>query len=498
VLEIVGLGKACEIAGRNLEKNMAHMKKMRDKLYNGLIQNLEDIKLNGHPTKRLPNTLSLSFPNLEADGILSELEEVAASAGAACHSDSIELSPVLTAMNIPEKYAMGTIRFSTGRKTTEDEIDKTIDAVTKVINQMRTPSQKTHLPESKKVKLTHFTAGLGCACKLRPQALEKILSSLSPILDPNVIVGTNTADDASVYKLDENTAIVQTVDFFTPIVDDPYQFGAIAAANAFSDVYAMGAKPLFALNIVGFPSNRLPMEILKQILLGAEDKAKEAGVSIIGGHTIDDNEPKYGLVVLGVVHPDKILKNSDAKPGDILILTKPIGLGIISTAMKRGLVEEKTIKKAIQIMSTLNKKAAEIMKGFPVNSCTDVTGFGLLGHLKEMTESSQVDADIYFDKIPTIDEAWELIVENVVPGGTLNNLDYVKEIVVWDNNISRATKILLCDAQTSGGLLIAVPAEYADDLLKKLHQNNLNDSSIIGKFTKKGKGKIFVKKSCQE
>ena len=498
VLEIVGLGKACEIAGRNLEKNMAHMKKMRDKLYNGLIQNLEDIKLNGHPTKRLPNTLSLSFPNLEADGILSELEEVAASAGAACHSDSIELSPVLTAMNIPEKYAMGTIRFSTGRKTTEDEIDKTIDAVTKVINQMRTPSQKTHLPESKKVKLTHFTAGLGCACKLRPQALEKILSSLSPILDPNVIVGTNTADDAAVYKLDENTAIVQTVDFFTPIVDDPYDFGAIAAANAFSDVYAMGAKPLFALNIVGFPSNRLPMEILKQILLGAEDKAKEAGVSIIGGHTIDDNEPKYGLVVLGVVHPDKILKNSDAKPGDILILTKPIGLGIISTAMKRGLVEEKTIKKAIQIMSTLNKKAAEIMKGFPVNSCTDVTGFGLLGHLKEMTESSQVDADIYFDKIPTIDEAWELIVENVVPGGTLNNLDYVKEIVVWDNNISRATKILLCDAQTSGGLLIAVPAEYADDLLKKLHQNNLNDSSIIGKFTKKGKGKIFVKKSCQE
>ena len=149
-------------------------------------------------------------------------------------------------------------------------------------------------------------------------------------------------------------------------------------------------------------------------------------------------------------------------------------------------------------MSTLNKKAAEIMKEFPVNSCTDVTGFGLLGHLKEMTESSKVDAEIYFDKIPTIDEAWELIVENVVPGGTLNNLDYVKEIVVWDNNISRSTKILLCDAQTSGGLLIAVPAKYADDLLKKLHQNNLNDSSIIGKFTKKGKGKIFVKKSCQE
>jgi cysteine desulfurase NifS/selenium donor protein len=498
VLEIVGLGKACEIAKRDLEKNMTQMKKMRDRLHEGLIQNLEDIKLNGHPTKRLPNTLSLSFPNLEADGILSELEEIAASAGAACHSDSIELSPVLTAMNVPKELAMGTIRFSTGKRTTEDEIDKAIDAVTKVIEQMRFPSEKTHLQESKKVKLTHFTAGLGCACKLRPQALEKVLSSLNPILDPNVIVGTNTADDAAVYKLDENTAIVQTVDFFTPIVDDPYQFGAIAVANALSDVYAMGAKPLFALNIVGFPSNRLPMEVLKQILLGAEDKAKEAEVSIIGGHTIDDNEPKYGLVVLGVVHPDKILTNSDAKPGDIIILTKPIGLGIISTAMKKGLVEEKTIKKAIQIMSTLNKKAAEIMKEFPVNSCTDVTGFGLLGHLKEMTESSKVNAKIYLKEIPTINEAWELIVENVVPGGTLNNLDYVKEIVEWDNNISRAAKIILCDAQTSGGLLIAIPDEYADALLKRLHQNNMNDSSIIGKFTKKGKGKIFVKKSYQE
>jgi selenide,water dikinase len=285
---------------------------------------------------------------------------------------------------------------------------------------------------------------------------------------------------------------VQTVDFFTPIVDDPYQFGAVAAANSLSDIYAMGAKPLFALNIVGFPSNRLSMNILKQILEGARDKATEAGIPIIGGHTIDDNEPKFGLVILGTVHPKKILTNSAARSNDSIILTKPLGLGIISTAIKRGLAEKETEDKVYRIMSELNKIPAEIMKNFPVNACTDVTGFGLLGHLMEMTKGSGINAEIYADKIPIIREAREFASANIVPGGTLNNLEYVADFVTWSDQISQIDKIICCDAQTSGGLLISIPAEFAEKLIQLLHNKGIRDAGIIGKFREKGKGEIFV------
>lgn len=491
VLEIVGLGKACKIAARDLSENMIHLKKMRDKLHQGLLEKFPELKLNGHPETRLPNTLSIAFPNIEANLILSEMEGVAASAGAACHSDSIDVSPVLSAMKVPLDYAMGTIRFSTGKMTSEEKIKKAVEIISDVIQKLK-PDAKTSII-SDKIKMTHYTAGLGCACKLRPQALEKILRTLAPITDPNVLVGTNTADDAAVYLLDENTAIVQTVDFFTPIIDDPYQFGAITAANALSDIYAMGAKPLFALNIVGFPSNRLPMDVLKQMLLGAQDKAAEAGISIIGGHTIDDPEPKYGLVVLGIVHPDKILTNSKAEPGDKIILTKPIGLGIISTALKRGFADEKIQEKVYRIMSDLNKKAAEIMSKFPVNSCTDVTGFGLLGHLMEMTKASKVDAELFLKDVPIIPEAMEFITGNIIPGGTKNNLDYVSDYVIWNEKISHPEKIILCDAQTSGGLLISIKPDFAEKMLTELHNNGINDSAIIGSFIGNGEGKILVK-----
>ncbi len=491
VLEIVGLGKACDIAARDLSKNTDHLKKMRDELYYGLLKKIPDIKLNGHPEKRLPNTLSIAFPEIEANLILSEMEGVAASAGAACHSEKIDVSPVLSAMKVPLEYAIGTIRFSTGKMTTEDEIERTIKIVTDVVGKLN-PDSKTII-SSDKIKMTHYTAGLGCACKLRPQALEKILRTLSPIDDPKVLVGTNTADDAAVYQLDENTAVVQTVDFFTPIIDDPYQFGAITAANALSDIYAMGAKPLFALNIVGFPSNRLSMDVLKQMLLGAQDKTAEAGISIIGGHSIDDAEPKYGLVVMGIVHPDKILTNSNAKPGDKIILTKPVGLGIISTALKRGLADEKLQEKVYKIMSELNQNAAEIMNRFPVNSCTDVTGFGLLGHLMEMSRASKVDAEIFSKNVPIIPKATEFISGNIIPGGTKNNLDYVSEFVSWDEKISYPEKIILCDAQTSGGLLISVKPEFARKMVKEFHKHGINDSAVIGNFTLKGDGRICVK-----
>jgi cysteine desulfurase NifS/selenium donor protein len=496
VLEIVGLGKACEIAKRDLEKNSLRMKTMRDRLHKGLQEGLGEIRLNGHPEKRLPNTLSVSFANIEANTILSEIEGVAASAGAACHSDSVDVSPVLAAMRVPLEYAMGTVRFSTGKLTNEDEIDQAIGIIVAAVQRLK-PSE-TELVSTPTdlagIKLTHFTAGLGCACKLRPQALEKILADLPVPQDANILVGTETADDAAVYRFDENTAIAQTVDFFTPIVHDPYHFGAIAAANAFSDIYAMGGKPLFALNVVGFPSNRLPLEILKRILQGAQDKAKEAGVSIIGGHTVDDTEPKYGMAVTGVVDPKRILSNSSAQPGDAIILTKPIGVGIIATAIKRGLTDEKTVNRAIAVMSALNRQAAQVLSQFPVNACTDVTGFGLLGHLKEICQASRVNAVISLGSVPSISEAWEFATGNIIPGGTLNNMDYVADSVDWSEDISRTAKIVLCDAQTSGGLLIAIPSEYTETLLRELHSNGVTDAACIGGFTEKGEGRIAVRK----
>ncbi len=494
VMGIVGLGKACEIARRDMDKNMARMRRLRDQLHSGLAERFSSIKLNGHPERRLPNTLSLSFPKIEANTLLDELDGVAASAGAACHSDSISISATLSAMAVPKEYAMGTIRFSVGRFTMEEEIERAINLISTAVTKLQPgedgPAQ-TGLDFSS-IKLTHFTHGLGCACKLRPQALERVLSGLPVPNDPQVLVGFGTSDDAAVYKLQDDLAVVQTVDFFTPIVDDPYHFGAIAAANAFSDVYAMGGKPVFALNIVGFPSNRLPMEVLREILRGAQDKAEEAGVSIIGGHTVDDTEPKFGMAVTGLIHPERILTNADAKAGDVLILTKPIGLGILTTALKRGMADERTVEKVIGIMSTLNRKAAETLGGFQVNACTDVTGFGLLGHLKEMVKASGVNAEIHAAKVPVIEGAADLVAANVVPGGTLNNLDFVSDCVEWSKEVSRTLQILLCDAQTSGGLLISVSSEDGTGLEHALRANGVADACVIGRVTAAGNGKIHV------
>lgn len=495
VLEIVGLGKACEVAKQRLEKNMRHMQKLRDQLYAGLKKRFPSALLNGHPKRRLPNTLSLSFPNIEANTLLDELEGVAASAGAACHSDSIDVSPTLLAMGVPIEYAMGAIRFSTGRFTTEGEIDRAIELISDAVARLQ-PSQAggvQSVAEFSDIKLTHFTHGLGCACKLRPQALERVLADLPVPDDARVLVGLDTADDAAVYKLSDDTAIVQTVDFFTPIVDDPYHFGAIAATNAFSDIYAMGGRPLFALNIVGFPSNRLPMEVLREILRGAQEKAQEAGVSIIGGHTIDDTEPKFGLAVTGIIHPEKVLTNAGAKPGDVLILTKPLGLGIITTALKRGLADAETTQTAIEIMSTLNRAAAEALTELPVNACTDITGFGLLGHLKEMAQGSGVNVEISADSVPVLEAAKEFITANVIPGGTLNNMEYVADVVTWSPEISRTLRTLLCDAQTSGGLLISVPAEHSEKATETLLAKGVKAAKIIGQVTGLSDGRIVVR-----
>lgn len=497
VLEIVGLGKACEIAQRDLEKNISQLKNMRDRLHDSLQAALPEgsFVLNGHPDLRLPNTLSLGFYMVEANTLLSEIgDRVAASAGAACHSDEIDLSPVLEAMQVPIDYAMGTVRFSVGRETTPQEIDQSVQILTKSLLALlpQSPGQPISVLEDlTEIKLTRYTHGLGCACKLRPQVLEKVLANLPPSFDPKALVDASTNDDASVYQVSEDLAVVQTVDFFTPIVDDPYWFGAISAANSLSDIYAMGAQPIFALNIVGFPSNRLPLHVLEEILRGGYEKAKEAGIAILGGHTVDDNEPKYGMVVTGLVHPDKILRNSTALPGDVLILTKPIGTGILATALKQDLLDQSVEMKIINLMAKLNRDAAECMREVSVNACTDVTGFGFLGHLHEMTKASKVDAKVEMAAVPILPEAHQFAAIEIIPGGTVNNLDFVTPYVRFGENISHIDQVLLADAQTSGGLLISLPMEEADILIASLNKKGIN-ASKVGHITGPGTGKIFV------
>ncbi len=493
VLEIVGLGKACELIG-DLDKSVAHLRKMRDRLELGLLENFPEARINGHPEKRLPNTLSISFPNLEANTILAELDMVAASAGAACHADQVDVSSVLEALRLPLEYAMGTIRFSVGRFTTAAEIDRAIDEISTVVHRLQLTEPVTvHIPDSEEIRLTKYTHGLGCACKLRPQLLEKVLQKLPVPNDPAILVGTDTSDDAAVYKINEETAIIQTVDFFTPIVDDPYSFGAIAAANSLSDIYAMGGRALFALNVVGFPSNRLPMEVLEAILTGASDKASEAGIAIIGGHTVDDTEPKFGLAVTGVIHPDKIVSNRGARPGDTLILTKPIGTGILSTALKRQLLDKPEADLLMVTMATLNKAAAEVMQAVGANACTDVTGFGLLGHLLEMMNGSHTTAVVQADKVPLLPRAAELIGAGVVPGGTRDNQAFTAPSVSYAEKVTEVQQLLLNDAQTSGGLLIAVEQKRAPDLLQRLTDADVSGAEIIGEVTEKQTSTIIIK-----
>ncbi|MDP2965415.1 MAG: selenide, water dikinase SelD [Pelolinea sp.] len=341
------------------------------------------------------------------------------------------------------------------------------------------------------VKLTQFTHGLGCACKLRPQLLEQVLKDMPVPKDSRILVGTETADDAAVYLINPDQAIVQTVDFFTPIVDDPYQFGAISAANSLSDIYAMGAHPLFALNIVGFPSNRLPVSVLKEILKGASDKAAEAGIAIIGGHTVDDTEPKFGLAVTGEVHPDKIWTNAKTQEGDALVLTKLIGTGILTTALKQGLLDEKDASEAISQMAELNKVAAEAALEFDVHACTDITGFGLLGHLLGMMKASGHSAVIQLASVPFLNHAYDLAASGTIPGGTRSNMEYTAPEIEYSSNISSVYKALLNDSQTSGGLLFSISEDQAVLLVNKLISLG-KQACVIGNVIKQQDKKIIV------
>lgn len=307
----------------------------------------------------------------------------------------------------------------------------------------------------------------------------------------NLLVGLETSDDAAVYKLNDDTALIQTLDFFTPMIDDPYIFGQIAASNSLSDVYAMGGKPLVAMNIVCFPSCH-DMNVLAEILKGGMDKVKESGALLVGGHTVDDKEPKYGLSVSGIVHPDKVLSNATAKVGDKLIITKPIGVGILNTAMKEGLVDEETSKIVVETMVHLNKYAAISFDNIKVNSVTDITGFGLLGHALEMAKASEVSIELNANEIPILNGAIDMAKMGIIPAGMYRNKQYISNDVKLES-IEEAIEDILYDPQTSGGLLISVNSDLADKLVEDMKKNGSIEAKIIGTVVEKKEDYITVK-----
>lgn len=316
------------------------------------------------------------------------------------------------------------------------------------------------------------------------------------LTDPNVLVDLSTCDDAAVYRVSEDVAVVLTVDFITPVVDDAYEFGRIAVTNALSDIYAMGARPVVALNLVAYPSKTRPLDDLEAILKGGADQATAAGVSIVGGHSIDDPEPKYGLAAMGVVNPADVVTNAGAKPGDRVILTKPLGLGIATTAMKTGACPEKLERQSVRVMTTLNKSASEVMKRVGCSACTDVTGFGLLGHLRELTSASGVGATLNADAVPTLPGVDELARQDLVPGGSEKNLEFLETsgAVVWEGDLPDETKLILCDAQTAGGLLISVPAQRSAELIAALRDAQTLAAADIGEIVSDSECRVFVKK----
>jgi selenide, water dikinase len=342
------------------------------------------------------------------------------------------------------------------------------------------------------VRLTKFAKRAGCAAKHPPGYLFPLLGGLPAPADPNVMVGSANADDAAIYRLDAERALVLTTDFFTPIVDEPYDFGRIAAANALSDVYAMGGRPLAALNLVGFPDSELDPSVLGDILRGGADKAREAGIDVVGGHTIKTDEPIYGMAVTGIVHPDRVVTNVGARPGDALVLTKPLGVGIVTTAAKQDVDTRGAIVEAIALMATLNRAAGDAMQEVGVHAATDVTGFGLLGHLRNMTKASGCMATVWLDAVPVLDAAWAYVREGVAPGGTHANLRYLSEHVEVGEGIDQAAQLVLCDAQTSGGMLIAVGPDRVGRLVASLRERGAPCAAVIGQIEQGPGGRARV------
>lgn len=330
----------------------------------------------------------------------------------------------------------------------------------------------------------------GCSAKIPASVLESILLNLPKVTDPNVLVDIETHDDAGVYRINDELALIVTTDFFPPICSDAYEFGQIAATNSISDVYAMGGEPFLALNIAMFPSTKIPIEVYQRILEGAAAVAKESGTIIIGGHTIDDYPPKFGLAVIGKVHPNKVITNAGLKPGEKLILTKPLGTGIIVAGKRLEMVSENCYLEALKWMKILNADGCKVMQKYSVSGATDITGFGLLGHALKMAKASKVNLSINSKSIPYILESYKLVDEGCIPGAAFRNLEYIDKDVNFQN-IDYNLKMIMTDAQTSGGLLMGVKLEVAEDAVNELKSKGLNYTSIIGEVTE-GEGRINV------
>ena len=346
------------------------------------------------------------------------------------------------------------------------------------------------MENSKKIKLTQYSSGAGWACKLSAKDLTQVLSKLNSISKSNSNSGFENFDDCSIYKINDKQSIIQSVDFFTPIVDDPYTFGLISAANSISDIYAMGGKPLFALNIVAFPSDDLSLDVLSEILRGGLDKCKEANINILGGHSIKDKTPKYGLAVTGLIENNLIIKNNTPNILDVLLLTKPLGSGILTTAIKKDLTNKKIESDVIKLMSTLNHDLSEL--NIKINACTDITGYGLLGHLNEMTQNNDLSANINFKKVPFLDEVSSFAKKDIIPGGTRKNLKFYEKNINFDKSISKYQQLMIADAQTSGGLLISTNKNNAKKITEILNENSDYKTIEIGHFSAKKEKNIII------
>ena len=343
-----------------------------------------------------------------------------------------------------------------------------------------------------KTDFLSLTESCGCTAKISPVLLEEVLKKLPLSSDPNILVDIDTHDDAGVYKVNDDLALVLTTDFFPPVCSDPYDFGQIAAANSISDVYAMGGTPVIALNLMMFPSSKLSMEDYSDILRGGYDKASEAGMSIIGGHSIVDSPPKYGLAVVGFIHPRQIITNSGAKPGDSLILTKPLGTGIILAGHRSGLTSEDDLNSAVESMKLLNKTGAAIMKKYSIIGATDITGYGLAGHALKMARASSVTISLKMKQVPLIGNTGKIVAGGCIPGAALRNLEFVEKDSIFEKDLDPDLKIIAADAQTSGGLLMCVPDKIKNEVLDELHSEGLTNSAIIGIVLPKDKKSLIL------
>ena len=331
----------------------------------------------------------------------------------------------------------------------------------------------------------------GCSAKLDPTKLSEILADLPKIMHPNLMVGIDTHDDAGVYKLNDETALIFTTDFFPPVCSNPFEFGQIAGANALSDVYAMGGEALMVLNLMMFSSKEIPMEALKEILQGGQSKVSEAGAIVMGGHTIEDHPPKYGLAVLGTVHPDKLITNANAVEGEVLILTKPLGVGILIAAKRVELVSDVNYQRALDNMKQLNKAGCKVMQHFGVKAATDVTGFGMLGHAMKMAEASGVSLKVYSSQLPVLDGVDELLDKGCIPSGAFRNLKFVEKSVHFGAEVHYNKKIVACDAQTSGGLLFAIKPQFVKEAIEMLNISGIT-GVVVGEVIPKSGKEIYL------